>query len=85
MRASSVRNKIIGVAGTIGTAVGVAGTATAVMATGPFSVPAAIAGSRLLAAGFIFGGGVSGLTTALKFGNALADWIPGLNSRRTAQ
>lgn len=80
--ASSWKNKVVGIVGTVGTAVGVAGTVAAVAAAGPFSVPAAIAGSRFLATTFVFGGGITGAATALNFGRAIVNRIPGLNRRR---
>lgn len=91
--ASSWRNRIVGAAGVIGTVIGVGTTAAAVVATGPFSVPAFIAGSRFLATSAILGGGlVGGITTARSVGGAfdairghIANRIPWFMNRRVTQ
>lgn len=73
-------------AGVVGTVIGVGTTAAAVVATGPFSLPAFIAGSRFLATTAVVSGGLlSGITTASSVGGAIANRIPWLNRRRIRQ
>lgn len=81
-RASSLKNKLANAVGVAGAVLGVAGTAAAVVATGPFSLPAFIAGSRVLAAAAIGFGGISGATTARNYGRVFFDRIRGLNRQR---
>lgn len=84
--AHSWRKWIVGTAGAVGTVVGVGTTVAAVVTTGPFTLPAFIAGSRILATTAVFGGGIlGGLTTARNLGGAIADRIPWLNRRRITQ
>lgn len=84
--ASSWRGRIMATAGVVGTVVGVATTAVAVVATGPFTLPAFIAGSRVLATTAVLSGGLlNGITTGVGLGGAIANRIPWLNRQRIRQ
>lgn len=72
----------MGVASTIGSIAGVAGTIAAVVATGPLSAPAVIAGSRLLATTFIVGGGITGATTGWNICKTITDRLSRFKRQR---
>lgn len=85
-KAKSLKKLIVNTAGAIGTAIGVGTAVAAVVTTGPLSVPAFIAGSRLLATATIFGSGIfGGITTAANVGGAIVNRLPWLNRRRITQ
>ena len=83
--ARSFKSTIKGTLVTVGTFAGLAATTAAVVTSGPFSVPALIGGSRVLATAFVVGGTASAGLTASRIGDAITRGLSWFNPRRITQ